>query len=265
MDVESHVAALEREGRMLVDAAWRAGLDAGVPACPGWRVADLLAHVGFVHRWATRYVATALTEMVEEPDEVTILAGAPPGADRFDWVSSGHAALVGALRAAPPDLECWTFLSAPSPLAMWARRQAHETAVHRVDAEQAAGSPQTPVPSDLAVDGIDELLLAFFGRPPRRPLDVPGGAVTLGLEVVGTGERWTVRVSRSGVEAKGGAGDGEGPDVRVRGTPSDLYLLLWHRRPFGGLGALGGLEGLEVEGSSELFGQVWGPRGVTWS
>ncbi len=80
------------------------------------------------------------------------------------WLRDGCAALAAALEAAPPDLQCSTFLRAPSPLAMWARRQAHETAIHRVDAELAAGlapSADNPV---FAADGADELLTCFVPR-----------------------------------------------------------------------------------------------------
>ncbi|MER6443505.1 hypothetical protein ABT275_45720 [Streptomyces sp. NPDC001185] len=43
-------------------------------------------------------------------------------------------------------MTCWTFNPArvPSPLAFWTRRQAHETAVHRYDAEAATGRPLCP-------------------------------------------------------------------------------------------------------------------------
>ncbi len=268
MDVDAHVAALDREGRMLVDAARRAGPEAPVPPCPGWRVADLLAHIGFVHRWATRYVRTAITEMVDEASEAAILERAPPEDERCDWVAEGHGALVAALRAAPTDLDCWTFLAAPSPLAMWARRQAHETAVHRVDAELSAGPAPTPVEPELAADGIDELLFGFFGRPARSPAEgdpVPGGAVTIGLEVLdGPGRHgvdgsggWTLQVSEGKVCARRGTGTGgDEPAVRVRGTASDLYLLLWHRRL---------LEGLDVDGSADRFVRAWGSQSVTWA
>jgi len=260
MDVEGYIAALEHEGRTLVEAARCADPGAAVPTCPEWRVADLLGHIGYVHRWATRYVATALRETVAEPDEPTILKSAPPEAERCAWVAEGHSSLVQALRSAPSDLVCWTFLPAPSPLAMWARRQAHETAVHRVDAELGAGLAATPVDRILAADGIEELLFAFFGRPPRRRLQVPGGAVTIALGATGLPrvagvdppDGWTVRVTERVVSATRALEPG---DVTVRGTASDLYLLLWHRRP---------IDGLEVDGPRELFDQVWGPRGVTW-
>ena len=251
MEVAAHVDALEDAGARLVEAARAAGPDAAVPTCPGWRMRDLLAHVGFVHRWATAYVRTALTEMVAEPDEAAILRSAPPDEERVAWATEGHAALVQALRAAPPDLECWTFLAAPSPLAMWARRQAHETAVHAVDAALATGHPGAPFDAELAADGVDELLFSFYGR--RRP----GRAgrhedAVVGLEATDAPAAWTLRVSADALDAR----PGPGPcDVHVRGAAHDLYLLLWHRRS---------AEGLEVSGTAAALDQLVRRRGVTW-
>ena len=63
----------------------------------------------------------------------------PDDDDLINWYLDTNANLVDALESAPPDVESFTFLPAPSPLAMWARRQAHETSIHRFDAENAAG------------------------------------------------------------------------------------------------------------------------------
>ena len=38
---------------------------------------------------------------------------------------------------------------------------AQETVIHRIDAELGDGAPFAPVPDDLAIDGIDELLRIF--------------------------------------------------------------------------------------------------------
>ena len=38
---------------------------------------------------------------------------------------------------------------------------AQETVIHRIDAELGTRQPVAPVPADLAVDGIDELLKVF--------------------------------------------------------------------------------------------------------
>jgi hypothetical protein len=75
---------------------------------------------------------------VDRASEAAILAGGPGDDELPGWFREGHASLVRVLEAADPDMTCWTFLDAPSSVAFWARRQAHETAIHRVDAEQAA-------------------------------------------------------------------------------------------------------------------------------
>jgi hypothetical protein len=49
MEIGQHIAALERDGELLAEAAEAAGLDATVPACPGWRVRDLVRHQAYVH------------------------------------------------------------------------------------------------------------------------------------------------------------------------------------------------------------------------
>ena len=130
--------------------------------------------MGGVHRWATGYVADARTEVWEVGlDEV--VGAWPDDAELADWLRHGCDALAAALAAAPPDLECWTFLPAPSPLAMWARRQAHETAIHRVDAELAAGTAVSPFTPAFAADGVDELLTCFV---PRRSTECAAEAPT---------------------------------------------------------------------------------------
>ncbi len=258
MGTADDVKALDREGQLLVAAARSAGIHAPVPSCPGWEVRDLLAHIGFVHSWAARYVAEGLTEMVEEPDEAEMLSAAPPDDLIVSSVADGHAALVEVLSSAPPDVQCWTFLPAPSPLAFWARRQAHETAVHRVDAELAAGLPPTSFDSAFAIDGTDELLLGFFSRPRRGDApDVSPG--TIGLKATDAGSAaWTVRITPDGVEARRGVDES---DLSVRGTASDLYLLLWNRLQWDGHGH----EGLELVGRKDLLSSWRDHFQVTWT
>ena len=112
-------------------AARAVAADAPVPTCPEWVARDLMQHQGGIHRWATSFVAEARTE--PRSDGLEVVVGGWPGDEELaDWFEAGYRALVSALEAAPPDLQCWTFLTAPSPLAFWSRRQAHETAIHRV-------------------------------------------------------------------------------------------------------------------------------------
>ncbi len=241
MEVVEHLEALRREGALLADAASAVELDAPVPHCPGWRVRELVRHTGGVHRWAAAYVGGARPRPMEDEETRAIMA--PPDDDGalIGWFREGHSSLVKTLEAAPPDLHCWSFLPAPSPLAFWARRQAHETAIHRADAQGAGGAVSRHAPP-LAADGVDELLLGFASRrngklradPPR----------TIHLHATDTGADWLVRVEPDRIDVSPEAGDA---DWSVAGPASDLYLLLWNRR---------GTDGLQVQGDPALL-ELW--------
>jgi uncharacterized protein (TIGR03083 family) len=187
-------------------------------------VRDLVRHQGGVHRWATGYVAEARTELWDvDLDEV--VGTWPDDADLVPWFRAGHAGLVAALSTADPGLECWTFLRAPSPLAMWARRQAHETSIHRVDAELAAGmTPSVPYPS-FAADGVDELLTCFVPRRSTRlQADAPR---TMVIRATDTSAAWMLTIGPERVAVTTDAADGA--DCELRGAAADLYLTLWNR------------------------------------
>jgi uncharacterized protein (TIGR03083 family) len=160
VEPDEHIAALDADGTRLAAAAELAGLDAPIPGCPLWKMRELLRHTGYVHRWAASYVTHGYEEEVDRYSEDELLRAGPGDAELLGWFREGHADLVRSLRSAGPGLSCWAFLDAPSPLAFWARRQAHETAIHRADAESAAGDV-TPFPAVFAADGIDELLVCF--------------------------------------------------------------------------------------------------------
>jgi uncharacterized protein (TIGR03083 family) len=252
LQTDDYVNALQDEGQLLVAVARSAGLDDPVPSCPEWVLRDLLAHIGFVHRWATGYVKDGLTEMVKEPDEEGVLAATVPDDQLVTWVADGHAALVDALSSAPKDLQCWTFLKAPSPLTFWARRQAHETAVHRVDIQFAARTKPDAVPSLFAADGVDELLLGFLARPGSKRYTKVGPG-TVSFQATDAEASWTVKVSGTGLETKRSI---DPADLRVRARAEDIYLLLWGRRPS---------EGLDLEGEAALLDDWRGLFRITWS
>jgi uncharacterized protein (TIGR03083 family) len=246
MEISALIKSLVREGQLLAAAAEAAGPDADVPTCPGWRIRDLLRHVGTVHRWATAFVTEGYTEYRPDAGETGL-----DGEELLDWFREGHGLLVGALSEAPPDVTCWTFLPAPSPLAFWARRQTHETTVHRVDAESACDKAG-PVAPDVAVDGLDELLSGFHARSRSRVrTEAPR---VLRLRATDTDDVWTVRLSTEPARTERG---GSGPaDCELTGTAEDLYLTLWNRLP---------LSAVSISGDRELA-QLWRERSaITWS
>lgn len=226
-------------------AAERTPWAAPVPTCPEWVLRELVEHTGRVHRWAAGFVHEGLKEPPSGGGAQVRPEPAPPDAELAGWFREGHAALVEALEKAPADLDCWTFLPAPSPLAFWARRQAHETTVHRFDAEAAAGVEPAPPQAWFALDGIDELLSGFVThRRPSRTLRSPEPR-TLAVRAVdapaGEGE-WLVRITDGpAVVERGGAASA---DCAVHGPAADLYLLLWNRVP---------LDRVRCEGDPSVF------------
>lgn len=251
MDTAEYIDALRAEGRALADAARLAGPQAPVPACPGWRVRDLVTHVGGVHRWATAYVAAGRSEAMTADERARYRDDVPGDSELIDWYVAAHTDLVTALEQAPPDLACWTFLPASSPRAFWARRQAHETAIHRIDAEAAAGKSGTLPDTALAADGIDELLAFFLTRPKIGLRADPGR--NLGVRASDADEEWSVRIGPERVEVLRGPGGvrtravGGSADCALTGSAADLYLFLWNRA---------GAEGLRVDGDTSML-DLW--------
>jgi uncharacterized protein (TIGR03083 family) len=227
MEIAQHVTALRREGEWLADSAERAGLDAPVPPCSPWQVKDLLRHTGYVHRWAARHVTECPDQIIDGPSEAEILRGGADDGGLLAWFRDGHAALAQTLATADPAVECATFMAAPSPLAFWARRQAHETAIHRADAESAAGT--TPeYPADFAADGIDELITGFGRRRKYQPGAVADG-VRLRVATTDTGDAWLIEAQDGRLQSRR-APDGPAEDgCTVSGPASGLYLFLWNR------------------------------------
>ncbi len=139
---------------------------------------------------------------------------------------------------------------------MWSRRQAHETAIHRVDAELAAGMTPTAVPSRFAADGIDELLTCFITRPGRGlRTDRPA---SLAIGCVDASARWLMQTGPDGVETRtvDDSAAEAGADCQVTGTANDLYLCLWNR---------GQTEHLSVEGDRGLLDLFLDQVHVRWS
>jgi uncharacterized protein (TIGR03083 family) len=228
VEVAEYIDALREQGALLAGAAERAGLDAAVPPCPPWAVKDLLRHTGYIHRWAARHITERPLRVLDGPLETEILRGGAPDPDLIAWFLAGHAALVETLAVADPALECATFMDAPSPLAFWARRQAHETAIHRADAESATGV-RPDYPPDFAADGIDELLLGFGARRKYRPESSLGGG-GLRVRTTDTGQAWHLSAPADRIQGQRQPEEPAGPDDDlVSGPASAVYLFLWNR------------------------------------
>jgi uncharacterized protein (TIGR03083 family) len=176
-----------------------------------------------VHRWAASFVADGHTSPrpLEGPPDLD-------GAGLLAWFREGHRHLVDTLSCASPDVRCFHFLPAPSPLAFWARRQAHETAVHRFDAEAARGGTPCELDAGFAADGVDELLRGFHARPKSRVRSAEPRV--LRVRATDTDDAvWTVRLSQEPPSTE--RGDAGRADCEIAGPAALLYLSLWNRLP----------------------------------
>jgi uncharacterized protein (TIGR03083 family) len=217
---------LEREAARFSAVLADGDLRAAVPACPGWDLAALAGHLGGIHRWARDAVVEGRPTEQERPYP----------ADREGlraWFDEGAADLLATLRGTDPTAECWSFGPRPRTAVFWFRRQAHETAMHARDAQEAAGGRRAPLDPELVVDGIDEVLTMFLPRQVRLGrLDASPEVVDLRPTDADTGP---FRLAPAG----------DGPIVGTVHAPAEtLLLLLWRRY---GLDA----PGVRVEGDAD--------------
>lgn len=230
---DRYLDALIAQSTLFAEALVGADLRQRVPTCPEWTLYQLTEHLGHVHRGVTAIVTRAAAT---PPDHSELSVAAVP--EDFDelgtWLRDGAAALVGAIQAADPQMPVWSWADDHS-VGFWARRMAHETAVHRADAELALGR-EFAVEADLAADAISEWLALLSSakavdvRPALAELRGEGQILHLHSTDPGLGEagEWIVRRTPSGPVWEHGHAKG---DVAVRGPVVDLLLVLMRRVP----------------------------------
>ena len=214
MEDSRYLQCLAADYGDLRDAASAAELTANVPSCPGWTVADLVRHVAQVYLHKVTLMRTG-----EEPEEwppPSLAAEAPLAA-----LGRAYGALRAEFRTRGPGLAAPTWYDPDQTVGFWIRRMAQETVIHRIDAELAAGLPVTPVPDDLAADGVDEVLkrMLAYGSVtwPEDFAEIDGGHLPGPGEItVAAGQAaWTVRPSLAPSSTSTACGDGR--TVAARG------------------------------------------------
>ena len=203
--------ALRREGAEFASVVTAADLDADVPTCPGWTVRRLVSHLSRVHRHA----AAGVQDGTVEPPALG--ARPPEDARLVGWYSTGLDRLLEVLTDAEPHLDDF-----------WPRRMAHETTIHRFDAELAAYAKAGVFDPDFAADGVGEVvenLLPMHAH--EEPLASVRGDVL--VDCTDTGDRWLVVLQPGAVRAEQVERAPRRVDARIAGPAADLYLVLWGR------------------------------------
>lgn len=189
---------------------------AEVPACPGWTVTDLVAHLGNVHTWVAAIVASG--GPVEEPVQ------RPGGVPLDQWYAARASHLLQVLADSDPDAPCWNFARVDEVAGFWRRRQLHEVLMHLVDLDQAHGRGTDLEPATCA-DGVSETFEVFGPRLHARGVRVDLAA-PVSLVASDTGDVWTLHPVDDGPPS---VSRGAPVADRVDGTAAQLWQRLWKR------------------------------------
>ena len=218
-DTDAYIAATAREGAAVSAVAVAGDLDAPVPSCPRWSLQRLVGHLGWVYNWVSEHIEQRSATMLNRDD----VPRPPQGEAVVEWYAAAHARVLEALRGIDPAEEVWSWAGINTG-AFWHKRLAHESLIHRWDAENAVGEPGG-LDSDLAADGVDELVDVVWPFQVSMAKDpLPEGTLHL-HRTDGHGE-WFCRITDGRLVAERVHARG---DVAVSGTGEQLDLVLWRR------------------------------------
>jgi uncharacterized protein (TIGR03083 family) len=202
----------------------RGRLDRPVEHCPGWSVADLVAHLTGVH-W---FWATIAEERLDAPPRPERRPARAPEESLVDAFVAGASRLVDVLRGADQSASCWTWAPGQQDIGFITRHQVQETAVHHWDAGHAGGREVRIAPA-VAADAVQEFL-TFSVSSETDPADPARPALDgqLVLRASDVGQSWSVTDARTAGTVRVQPGPAEGPALEA--TAADLLLWLYGRR-----------------------------------
>jgi uncharacterized protein (TIGR03083 family) len=216
-----YVDVIEAEAAR-IGAALEADRQGRIPWSDSWTVVECARHVGSVHHVVAEVVEGRPTASFSLFKTLTVPDEDDPGVAA--WFADGAAAVANQLRTTDGDAECWSWWPEGQTVAFWRRRMAHETLVHRWDAELGAGIDGPAMDPSVAADALDEFLDVFVGAMRFRK-ESPAGP-SIHLHCTDTDGEWMVElpaasrvVTREHAKA----------DVALRGSAEALLLTAWGR------------------------------------
>jgi uncharacterized protein (TIGR03083 family) len=218
-----------------------------VPTCPGWTGADLAEHVAAVYLHKTETMRRGEFPRSWRPDL---------GADPLAALRRAYGELTAEFAARKPDEPAPTWYEPVQTVGWWIRRMAQETVIHRVDAELAAGVEPSPIPPDLAADGIDEVLVCFLAYAATAYPDElrehlvssDGSTVRIDTE----SGSWLVQLGPDTVSVEPDVAVGDAEAV-IRGSEDAVLRWLWRRV---------GNDAVELDGNRAVVGKLHHVLGV---
>lgn len=187
-----------------------------VPSCGDWTLEALIEHCATV--WT--FVRSSITAGTRV-DPATITR--PPGSVS-QWHADAFESLTGLMTDRAPDAEAWSWDPEQQSMSFWWRRMAHESTMHRWDAEAALGIAPAPIAPELAVDGVNELFDVYVRL--RLPGGFAGNGETVHLHATDADGEWVITRTPDGMQVERAHAKS---DVAARGSAQDLLLFVWGR------------------------------------
>lgn len=195
-----------------------------VPSCPGWNTNDLAKHLAHVYLGQAFVVETGKQAAAKEH-----LAPYPCTENFVEFMGWGFTAITKALDVARVERETWSWHHSDHTVDFWFRRMAHETVIHRVDAELACGKV-TAIPEDLALDGVDEVLdfLPLLGSWDGAP-NIPFGIVSVTAKTSKGEVHWDLEFASEIATVKQASSINPNARLTISGSAEAMDLYLWGR------------------------------------
>ncbi|MEV4491459.1 maleylpyruvate isomerase family mycothiol-dependent enzyme [Micromonospora coxensis] len=240
------IGALRADGPAFASAVGEAPPETPVLSCPGWTVADLTLHLASIYHWVHSFAGSGEAVQPARRDDAELPTGVTP----LQLWQHGYDQLMTLFDGLDPEAPAWNWAPQPKKAAFWLRRMAHETAVHRWDAQLAIAAGG-PIEAKLAADGVGEVLDTWLPAGRRAAQGQWHGVVQ--LTATDVAQEWYLRLRGDGVALLDTATvfghEDHHARAQVTGTASDLLLALWGRVSFDTLGVTGDrtlLEGLRT-------------------
>ena len=219
---EQYLIHLNADYQLLSAAIPESPVD--VPSCPGWTTKDLAKHMAHVYLGQAYVVETG-----SQAENKEHLAPYPRTEDFMEFMSWGFAAITKALDINRPERPTWSWHHSDHSVDFWFRRMAHETVIHRIDAEQAIGTV-SKIDEALAIDGVDEVLdfLPLMGSWPEVP-NVDFGIVSIVASTKNGSKVWDLEFTDQAATVAAADNPNAAARLVIAGGAEAMDLYLWGR------------------------------------
>jgi uncharacterized protein (TIGR03083 family) len=195
-----------------------------VPSCPGWSTNDLAKHMAHVYLGQAYVVETG-----SQAENKEHLALYPRTYDAMEFMTWGFEAITKALDINRTERPTWSWHHNDHSVDFWFRRMAHETVIHRIDAEQAV-STVSKIDEVFALDGVDEVLdfLPLMGSWPEVP-NVDFGIVSIVATTKSRSQVWDLNFTDKAATVSAADQANASARLVISGDAEAMDLYLWGR------------------------------------